>query len=130
MTKELNVDLRQSLVNFPKSGNNYSPISNWLAAPRSMVQSVLKKFQQFVIREDLPGFERKAKLSPRTAQNLSRECNIITEWFFFYINHFSLIIFYHSVWLGFELFGSKFRCIALGTVYARVQWIWQSQLSW
>ena len=24
---------------------------------------------------------------------------------FFYINHFSLIIFYHSVWLGFELFG-------------------------
>ena len=30
---------------------------------------------------------------------------IITEWFF-YINHFSLIIFYHSVWLGFELFGS------------------------
>ena len=24
----------------------------------------------------------------------------------FYINHFSLIIFYHSVWLGFELFGS------------------------
>ena len=23
---------------------------------------------------------------------------------FFYINHFSLIIFYHSVWLGFELF--------------------------
>ena len=32
-------------------------------------------------------------------------CYIITEWFF-YINHFSLIIFYHSVWLGFELFGS------------------------
>ena len=25
---------------------------------------------------------------------------------FFYSNHFSLIIFYHSVWLGFELFGS------------------------
>ena len=25
---------------------------------------------------------------------------------FFYINHFSLIIFNHSVWLGFELFGS------------------------
>ena len=23
----------------------------------------------------------------------------------FYFNHFSLIIFYHSVWLGFELFG-------------------------
>ena len=25
----------------------------------------------------------------------------------FYINHFSLIIFYHSVWLGFELFRLK-----------------------
>ena len=25
----------------------------------------------------------------------------------FYINHFSLIIFYHSVWLGFELFGLR-----------------------
>ena len=31
-------------------------------------------------------------------------CYIITGWFC-YINHFSLIIFYHSVWLGFELFG-------------------------
>ena len=30
-------------------------------------------------------------------------CYIITERFF-YINHFSLIIVYHSVWLGFELF--------------------------
>ena len=36
-------------------------------------------------------------------------CYIITEWFF-YINHFSLIMFYHSVWLGFELFGSECRC--------------------
>ena len=26
---------------------------------------------------------------------------------FFYFNHFSLIIFYHSVWLGFELFGLR-----------------------
>ena len=25
----------------------------------------------------------------------------------FYINHFSLIIFYHSVWLGFKLFGLR-----------------------
>ena len=32
----------------------------------------------------------------------------------FYINHFSLIIFYHSVWYGFELFGSKFRCTVIG----------------
>ena len=33
----------------------------------------------------------------------------------FYINHFSLIIFYHSVWWGFELFGPlKFRCIVIG----------------
>ena len=26
---------------------------------------------------------------------------------FFYFNHFSLIIFYHSIWLGFELFGLR-----------------------
>ena len=26
---------------------------------------------------------------------------------FFYINQFSLIIFYHSVWLGFKLFGLR-----------------------
>ena len=32
----------------------------------------------------------------------------------FYINHFSLIIFYHSVWLVFELIGSYFRCTAIG----------------
>ena len=30
----------------------------------------------------------------------------VKEWFF-YFNHFSLIIFYHSVWLGFELFGLR-----------------------
>ena len=29
---------------------------------------------------------------------------MIKQWFFFYFNHFSLIIFYHSVCLGFELF--------------------------
>ena len=35
-------------------------------------------------------------------------CYIIKEWFlFFYFNLFSLIIFYHSVWLGFELFGFR-----------------------
>ena len=28
---------------------------------------------------------------------------------FFYFNHFSLIIFYHSVWLGFELFGIRIQ---------------------
>ena len=33
-------------------------------------------------------------------------CYIIKEWFF-YFNHFSLIIFYHSIWLGFELFGLR-----------------------
>ena len=27
------------------------------------------------------------------------------------MNHFSLIIFYHSVWLGFEPFGYQSRCI-------------------
>ena len=31
---------------------------------------------------------------------------IIKEWFF-YLNHFSLIIFYHSLWFGFELFGLR-----------------------
>ena len=29
----------------------------------------------------------------------------------FYFNHFSLVIFYHSVWLGFELFGLRVRCV-------------------
>ena len=34
------------------------------------------------------------------------KCYIIKEWFF-YCNHFSLIIFYLSVWFGFELFGLR-----------------------
>ena len=37
-------------------------------------------------------------------------CYIITDWYFFYINHFSLIIFYLSLWLDLELFSSKCRC--------------------
>ena len=41
---------------------------------------------------------------------LISNCYVIKEWFF-YINHFPLIIFYHSVWLCFEPFGSQSRCI-------------------
>ena len=37
---------------------------------------------------------------------ISSMCYIIKEWFFDF-DHFSLIIFYHSVWLGFELFGLR-----------------------
>ena len=33
---------------------------------------------------------------------------------FFYFNHFSLIIFYHSVWLGFELFGLRVQVQSIG----------------
>ena len=33
---------------------------------------------------------------------------------FFYFNHFSLIIFYHSVWLGFELFGLRVQVHSIG----------------
>ena len=40
-----------------------------------------------------------------SAVDVFYSCYLITEWFF-YVNHFSLIIFYHSVWLGFERFGS------------------------
>ena len=36
---------------------------------------------------------------------------------FFYINHFSFIIFYHLVWLGFELFESlSSSALSLGAV--------------
>ena len=47
MTKELSIDLRQRIINFHKWGNSYSTISNWLAIPRSMVLSIIKKFKQF-----------------------------------------------------------------------------------
>ena len=47
-------------------------------------------------------------------------CYIIKEWSF-YINHFSLIIFYHSVWLGFELFGIEFRCSVIGHSFTLVR---------
>ena len=33
---------------------------------------------------------------------------------FFYFNHFSLIIFHHSVWLGFELFGLRVQVHSIG----------------
>ena len=46
---------------------------------------------------------------------------------FFYINHFSLIIFYHSVWLGFELFGLRVQVHSHWVqFYTRAQRIWQS----
>ena len=52
--------------------------------------------------------------------------NIIKEWFF-YINHFSLIIFYHLVWLGFELFRLRVHVHSHWVqFYTRTQRIWQS----
>ena len=42
--------------------------------------------------------------------------------FFFCINHFSLIIFYHSVWLGIELFGLRVQVYSYWVhFYARAQ---------
>ena len=66
-TKELNVDLRQQIINFHKSGNSYSTNSDLLGIPRFMVQSSIKKFKQFGTTENLPGHGRKAKVSPKTA---------------------------------------------------------------
>ena len=66
-TKKFSIDLRWRIINFHKSGNSYSTISNWLAIPRSMVKSFIKRFKQFGTTENLPGCERKPKLSPRNA---------------------------------------------------------------
>ena len=66
-TKEFSIDLRQRVINFNKSENSYSTISKWLAIPRSTVQSVIKKFKQFGITENLPEHGRKPKFSLRTA---------------------------------------------------------------
>ena len=66
-TKEPIIDLRLRIINFHKSGNSYFINSNRLAIPRSTVQSVIKNFKQFGMTENLPGYGRKAKLSPRTA---------------------------------------------------------------
>ena len=56
-------------------------------------------------------------------------CYIITEWLF-YINHFSLIIFYHSI-TDWALNYSALIAGAhtLSTAHARAQRIWQSQMS-
>ena len=46
---------------------------------------------------------------------------------FLNINHFPLIISYHSVWLGFELFGLRVQVHSHWVqFYARAQRIWQS----
>ena len=49
------------------------------------------------------------------------DCYIITEGFFLY-NHFSLVISYHSAWLGLELFGFvHVQLNTLSTVHARAR---------
>ena len=75
-TKEFSVDLRKRIIDFHKSGNTYSTISNRLAIRRSTEQSVMKKFKQFGTTENLQGRGRKAKLSPTTAQKHCHEVNI------------------------------------------------------
>ena len=72
--------------------------------------------------------------SPRLV-TLSRQpnpyylCYIITEWFFLYY-HFLLVISYHSVWLGLELFDLvhiQVHTLSAG-VHARARRMWQSQM--
>ena len=75
-SKKHSVDMRQRIINFHKLGNSYSSISNWLAIPRFLVQSIIKKFKQFGMTENLPGWKRKAKLSLRTACKLCSEVNV------------------------------------------------------
>ena len=56
-------------------------------------------------------------------------CYIIVEGFFLYY-HFSLVISYHSVRLGLELFGLvPVQVHILSVVHARARRIWQSQMS-
>ena len=44
--------------------------------------------------------------------------------------HFSLVISYHSVWLGLELFGLvHVQVHTLSAVHARARRMWQSQMS-
>ena len=74
--KELSVDLRQKIINFHKSGNSYSTISNRLAIPRSTVQSVVKKFKRVGTTENLPGRGRKPKLSPKNVRKRCHKVNI------------------------------------------------------
>ena len=62
-TKELSIDLRWRIINFHKLGNSYSIISHQLAIPKSTIHSVIKKFKQFGITENLPEHGSKTKLS-------------------------------------------------------------------
>ena len=67
--------LTQGRINFHKSGNSYSPISNQLAIPRSMVQSIIKKFQQFSMTEFVWTWKEKPNCHQELHKN-SCEINI------------------------------------------------------
>ena len=69
-TKELSIDLRLKIIDLHKAENSYGEISKCLDIPKSIVQSVIKKFAQFGSAETLPGRCRKQKVSVRTARKL------------------------------------------------------------
>ena len=90
----------------------YSPQSKEHSLPNYLPQSKEPSLPYYLSKSKeprLPYYLPKSKEPSLPYYLPQSKCYIITEWFF-YINNFSLIIFYHSVWLGFELFGSSCRC--------------------
>ena len=57
-------------IDLHNAGNSYGEIPKRLDIPRSILQSVIKKFVQFESAETLPGLDRKQNLTERTARKL------------------------------------------------------------
>ena len=112
---------------------------NWYLGKLAMRKSEWTTFKTECasFEESYKSHERlKGQLRKRTKLSDSRIsgsgvclCYIIAEGFFLYY-HFLLVISYHSVWLGLELFGLvHVQVHTLSAVHDRTLRMWQSQMS-
>ena len=63
--------MRLRTINFYKSENSYSTISNWLSIPRSMIESIIRKLKQFGMTKNL----LRVKENPNCYQELWKLCH-------------------------------------------------------
>ena len=125
-----NIQIHETLKRESSDAQNFEKNNLQIYDTLKIQSSDLQNFEKTIFRlKELWKYNLQIKEILKTLSSDRwnfEKCYIIKE-LFFYINHFSLIIFYHSVWLGFEPFGLRVQMHSHWVqMYAFVQRIWLS----
>jgi transposase len=70
--RELSSDIKKLIIDKHKTGISYNKISENLHVPKSTIQSIIRKYQEFGSTANLPRAGRPRKISPRMTRKIVR----------------------------------------------------------